>query len=48
VFWVDLRKVDFKEGSGARKVPIETGKGLAGEISGKFEPAKPFKWLTTK
>jgi choloylglycine hydrolase len=48
VFWVDLNKVDFKKGSGARKIAIEPEKALAGEISAKFEQAEPFKWLTTK
>lgn len=48
VFWVDLNKVDFKEGSGAKKIGIEPEKALAGEVSAKFEPAEPFKWLTTE
>jgi hypothetical protein len=39
VFWVDLNRIDFKKGSGVRRIDGEPG---------KFEPAKPFKWLTTK
>ncbi len=45
VFWVDLKKIDFKKGSGAKKIAIESGKALAGDVSAKFKPAKPFKWL---
>jgi len=46
VFWVDLKKVDFKQSSGAREIKIVPESVLAGEISSKFAPAKPFKWLT--
>lgn len=48
VFWVDLNKVDFKKGSGAREIAIEPETSLAGEVSAKFEPAEAFKWLTTE
>lgn len=46
VIWVDLNKIDFEAGSGARRVPIEADSTLAGEISAQFEPAEPFPWLT--
>ena len=47
VLWVDLNKVDFKKGSGARTVAIEPGTGLAGDVSSKLKTAEPFKWLTS-
>ena len=47
VFWVDLNKFDLKKGSGARTVAIDPASGLAGDVSSKLEPAKPFKWITT-
>jgi penicillin V acylase-like amidase (Ntn superfamily) len=45
VIWADLKKIDFKEGSGVRKIAIEPETRLAGDISAKFEPAEPFDWL---
>ena len=45
VIWADLTKIDFKEGSQPRRIAIERSVGLAGDISDKFEPAEPFKWL---
>ncbi len=48
VIWVHLKRIDFKEGSGAKKIAIQPDTALAGEVSGKFQPAKPFKWLTTE
>ncbi|MEM8681053.1 MAG: linear amide C-N hydrolase [Planctomycetota bacterium] len=48
VIWADLTKIDFKEGSKPRKIAIERGATLAGDVSDKFEPAKPFEWLGEK
>jgi penicillin V acylase-like amidase (Ntn superfamily) len=45
VSWVDMNKVDLAEGASPRVIPIERGKAIAGEVSGAFKPAKPFKWL---
>jgi len=45
VMWADLKKIDFKEGSGSRKIVIEPETALAGDVSAKFEPSEPFKWL---
>ncbi len=44
--WVDLKKVDFSEQAGVKAIRIERGKSLAGEVSGTFEPAQPFQWLS--
>jgi choloylglycine hydrolase len=45
VSWVDINKVDLAEGASPRVIPIERGKAIAGEVSGAFKPAQPFKWL---
>lgn len=46
VFWVDLRKLDFSEGAAVKKLVVEgMDVLLAGEVSGKFETAKPFKFM---
>jgi penicillin V acylase-like amidase (Ntn superfamily) len=47
VLWIDLKNVNFKEGSGARTIAIEPESDLAGDISSKLERAAPFEWLTT-
>ncbi len=43
-FWVDLKKVDFSDGSGARKLNTGIGEVHAGEVSGAFKPAEPFRF----
>ena len=45
VFWVDLEKVDLQPGASPKKLSIEPGKPLAGEVSAEFIEAKPFAWL---
>jgi len=45
VMWVDLNKIDFSKGSGVRKNPVDTKTDLSGEISSRFKPAEPFKWI---
>ena len=45
VFWVDLEKVDLKPGANPKKISIERGKPLAGEVPAQFKEAKPFEWL---
>lgn len=45
VSWVDMNKVDLAEGASPKVIPIERGKAIAGEVSGAFKPAEPFKWL---
>ena len=45
VLWVDLNKIDFSEGSGARTIALGRESRLAGEVSAEFEPAEPFDWI---
>lgn len=45
VMWVDLKKIDFQKGSGVRNIPIDAKTTLTGEVSSKFAPAEPFKWM---
>jgi choloylglycine hydrolase len=45
VLWVDLKKIDFAKGTGARTIPLGRETRLAGEVSSEFEPAEPIKWL---
>ncbi|MBP1806203.1 linear amide C-N hydrolase [Rubellimicrobium aerolatum] len=44
VFWVDLKRLDFSEGSGARKLDlgVDMARILSGEASGEFALAEPF------
>ena len=45
VIWANLEKIDFKEGSGVRRIAIDPGMVLSGDVSAKFKPAVPFPWL---
>ena len=45
-FWVELGKLDFKPGSGAKRLQLTGGKVYSGETSKLFEPAEAFKPLT--
>jgi choloylglycine hydrolase len=45
VFWVDLDKVDLSAGAPTMTLDVLGSKGLADEVSDRFEPAEPFKWL---
>ncbi len=45
VLWVDLNNIDFAAGSGVRTIQLGRETRLAGEVSGKFKPAEPIKWL---
>jgi penicillin V acylase-like amidase (Ntn superfamily) len=48
VFWVDLTKIDFSEGSGAvRKLDLGPGQSntFAGVVNDKFKASPPFKFL---
>lgn len=44
VFWVDLKKVDFSEGSGVRKLDLGPQQRViySGEVSDAFEPSEGF------
>ncbi|WP_246058765.1 linear amide C-N hydrolase [Luteibacter pinisoli] len=45
-FWVDLKKLDFTEGTPVRKLDLgpDQRHTFAGEVSGQFVPAKPFRF----
>lgn len=48
IFWVDLAKIDFStEGGQVKKLDLGPGQRniFSGEVSGKFQPAKPFVFL---
>lgn len=45
VFWVDLEKLKLEPGSQPSKLDLSGGPILAGEVSGKFIPVEPFKFL---
>lgn len=44
-FWVDLKKLDLSPGAPVRKLALADGEVYAGEVSGRFEPAEPFRFL---
>ncbi len=48
VSWVHLNKVDFSEGATPKVIRIERGQALAGDVSGRFKPSQPFKWLGSR
>jgi len=41
-FWVDLNKVDFREGAPVRRLRADDRQTYSGEVSKLFEAAKPF------
>jgi len=41
-FWVDLELLDFKPGTGTRRLVLTDGTFYSGETSKHFEPAQPF------
>lgn len=43
--WVDLKKLDFSKGSGARKVQLDGNPDLAGDQTLGFKPAPVFEFL---
>ncbi len=43
--WVRLADVDFKEGSGTRKLTMAGKPDLTGNQGANFEKAAPFKFL---
>lgn len=46
-FWVELGKLDFSPGSGAKRLVLTGAKVYSGETSKSFESAEPFKPLTS-
>lgn len=45
VFWVDIDKLNLAAGSQPAKLDLKDRPILAGEVSAKFAPAEPFKFL---
>lgn len=45
IFWVDLAKLKLEPGSPPTKLDLSGKPVLAGEVSDKFVPAEPFKFL---
>lgn len=43
-FWVDLKKVDFSENSGAKVLRLTSGEIYAGEVSANFVSSEPFRF----
>jgi len=44
-FWVDLKKIDFSEKAGVRKLDLSDNKTYAGEVSAEFKKSKPLEFL---
>jgi len=44
-FWVDLKKIDFSENSGVRKLSLSNNQTYSGEVSAEFIPSEPFHFL---
>lgn len=45
VFWVDLNKMDFREGAPVKKLSLVQGEIYAGDTVDDFKTSKPFKFL---
>lgn len=45
IFWLDLKKIDFSQKGGVRKLDLSDNKTYAGETSNNFKTAKPFQFL---
>jgi penicillin V acylase-like amidase (Ntn superfamily) len=43
--WVRLSQIDFKEGSGVRKLTMHGNPGLGGDQTANFKKAEQFKFL---
>jgi choloylglycine hydrolase len=43
--WVKLEKIDFKEGTGVRKLTLAGKPDVVGDQSANFEKSEPFKFL---
>lgn len=48
IFWVDLKRIDFSPGSGARTLRLGPNQSsvFSGEVSGQFEAATPFTFAS--
>jgi len=48
VFWVSISDLDLKPGAPVQKLTVAGGRVYAGNVAGKFEPARPFTFLPVK
>jgi penicillin V acylase-like amidase (Ntn superfamily) len=46
IFWVDIEKLDLSAGAKPTKLTLAGNPILSGEVSKKFTPAEPFKFLS--
>lgn len=44
-FWVDLKKVDFSEKAGVKKLDLSNHRTYSGETSEAFQPSPPLKFI---
>ncbi|MGL6035777.1 MAG: linear amide C-N hydrolase [Legionella sp.] len=44
-FWVDFKKLNFKQGSAVLRLKMADGEIYAGEVSNALKPAEPFKFM---
>jgi choloylglycine hydrolase len=47
-FWVPLSELDFSYGAEVKKLPMTGGEIYAGNAADKFEPAKPFEFMSAE
>lgn len=43
--WADYKKLDFSEGSGARKLQLDGNPDISGNQTANFKPAEVFKFM---
>ena len=46
ILWAKLGELDFKEGSGARRLQLDGNPDISGDQTANFKPAEPFKYMT--
>lgn len=44
-FWINLRELDFSAGTPYKKIPLNNGEIYAGNVSEKFKPTEPLKFM---
>jgi len=45
IYWVDINKLDLKEGASVKTLDLKGYPNYSGEVSNEFIDSKPFKWL---
>jgi choloylglycine hydrolase len=48
IVWAKMGELDFKEGSGARRLQLDGNPDVAGNQTGNFKPAEVFKFMAPK